>query len=83
MVAMFFMPESPRYALAATHKSDSHANINSFDIAHGKAERGRKTLANFRGDGDINHPAVIDEYDEIVAAVGTSHFSDQHQLNRH
>ena len=42
-----------------------------FDIGNGKRERGRQTLANFRGEGDINHPDVIAEYDEIIAAVGT------------
>jgi hypothetical protein len=43
---------------------------NRFDIANGKRERGRKTLAIFRAEGDINHPDVIAEYNEIIAAVG-------------
>jgi len=40
-----------------------------FDIANGKKERGRKTLAIFRARGDINHPDVVAEYEEIIAAV--------------
>lgn len=40
-----------------------------FDIGNGKKERGRQTLANFRGHGDINHPDVVAEYQEIIAAV--------------
>jgi len=40
-----------------------------FDIGNGKRERGRQTLADFRANGDINHPAVVAEYDEIIAAV--------------
>ncbi|KAL1966266.1 hypothetical protein VTN77DRAFT_4619 [Rasamsonia byssochlamydoides] len=40
-----------------------------WDIANGKRERGRKTLAIFRARGDINHPDVIAEYEEIIAAV--------------
>lgn len=53
MIAICFMPESPR-----------------FDIGNGKEERGKMTLAKFRAAGDINDPAVISEFSEIVAAVG-------------
>lgn len=45
-------------------------NSSRFDIANGQRERGRKTLAIFRARGDINHPDVIAEYEEIIAAVG-------------
>jgi len=40
-----------------------------YDIGKGKRDRGRKTLANFRANGDINDPRVIAEYEEIIAAV--------------
>ncbi|KAF2092370.1 MFS monosaccharide transporter [Rhizodiscina lignyota] len=40
-----------------------------WDIGNGHRERGRKTLAVFRSRGDINHPDVIAEYEEIIAAV--------------
>lgn len=43
---------------------------NRFDIGNGRSERGRKTLAIFRANGDIDHPDVIAEYNEIIAAVG-------------
>lgn len=46
-------------------------NIDRWDIGNGHRERGRKTLAIFRARGDINHPDVIAEYEEIIAAVGT------------
>lgn len=39
-----------------------------YDIGNGKRERGRQTLANFRAGGDINDPAVVAEYNEIIAA---------------
>lgn len=45
-----------------------------WDIGNGNLERGRKTLAIFRAEGDINHPDVIAEYEEIIAAVGKSIF---------
>ena len=52
MIMMLFMPESPRY-----------------DIGNGRRERGRQTLANFRTrDGNIDDPAVVAEYNEIIAA---------------
>lgn len=41
-----------------------------FDIAHGKEERGKKTLAIFRAEGNVDDPEVIAEYEEIIAAVG-------------
>ncbi|KAN0116906.1 general substrate transporter [Hyaloscypha variabilis] len=40
-----------------------------FDIGNGNRERGRKTLAIMRAAGDIDHPDVIAEYEEIIAAV--------------
>ncbi|OAL18311.1 hypothetical protein AYO20_11762 [Fonsecaea nubica] len=40
-----------------------------WDIANGKQERGRKTLAVFRAQGDINQAEVEAEFNEIVAAV--------------
>ena len=40
-----------------------------FDIGNGQRARGRQTLADFRAHGDINHPDVVAEYNEIIAAV--------------
>lgn len=40
-----------------------------YDIGNGKRARGRQTLANFRARGDIEHPDVVAEYNEIIAAV--------------
>ncbi|KIX95896.1 uncharacterized protein Z520_08151 [Fonsecaea multimorphosa CBS 102226] len=40
-----------------------------WDIANGKQDRGRKTLAVFRARGDINQADVVAEFNEIVAAV--------------
>lgn len=48
----------------------SQADSDRYDIGNGKRERGLQTLANIRGDGDINNPAVRAEYEEIIAAVG-------------
>lgn len=39
-----------------------------YDIGNGKRARGRQTLANFRAHGDIDDPAVVAEYNEIIAA---------------
>ncbi|KAK4901019.1 hypothetical protein LTR49_027372 [Elasticomyces elasticus] len=40
-----------------------------YDIGNGKRERGQQILANFRARGDIDDPAVLTEYQEIIAAV--------------
>ncbi|KAJ9616391.1 hypothetical protein H2200_000109 [Cladophialophora chaetospira] len=40
-----------------------------WDIGNGKPERGRRTLAVFRARGDVNHPEVEAEFNEIVAAI--------------
>lgn len=50
--------------------SQSNALISRYDIGNGNIERGKKTLAIFRANGDVNHPDVIAETEEILAAVG-------------
>jgi MFS family permease len=40
-----------------------------YDIGNGRRERGRRTLAIIRANGDLDDPRVQAEYDEIVAAV--------------
>lgn len=68
MVVILFMPESPRQVSAAYHQSQ--LTEYRWDIGNGNRERGRKTLAIFRARGDIDHPDVMAEYEEIIAAVG-------------
>lgn len=87
ILMMFVMPESPRYgtflsiqpeclALSITNNPAVYAlrltSLPRWDIGNGNHERERKTLAICRAHGDTNHPDVIAEFTEIIAACGVS-----------
>lgn len=73
MICMLVMPESPRCVvmLRCSRRSFVECVYVRYDIGKGRRDRGRKTLALFRANGDIDDPRVIAEYEEIISAIGT------------